>query len=287
MTKLIIGCGYLGRRVARLWLDAGHSVAAITRSPARAEELKQQGIQSLVADITQPATLGKLPEADSVLFAVGYDATSGRSRREYFVDGLQTVLDALSPKIQRFILISSTSVYGQTEGQWIDEDAPCLPKTESGLAILEGENVLMASQFGQCALILRLAGLYGPGRLLRRAEVLMAGNPFVAPKDNFLNLIHIDDAATIIVAADMHAKLPCNYIVADGNPVKYCDYITYLAKLLGAPVPRFQEPSAFQSDQNRSLSNKRLSNARIQCELGVQLEYPTYKEGLDSVFTSQ
>ena len=79
--------------------------------------------------------LHNLPEAQTVLFAVGYDATSGLSRRDYYVNGLQAVLKALSPKTQRFILISSTSVYGQTDGQWVDENSPCLPKTESGLAL--------------------------------------------------------------------------------------------------------------------------------------------------------
>jgi nucleoside-diphosphate-sugar epimerase len=287
MTNLIIGCGYLGRRVAGHWLDAGQSVAAVTRSPTRAEELKRHGIQSVVADITRPETLENLPDPQTVLFAVGYDVTSGLSRRDYYLHGLQAVLKALSPKIQRFILISSTSVYGQTEGQWVDENSPCLPKTENGLVCLEAENVLKASQFGPCAVILRLAGIYGPGRLLRRTKDLLAGHPIVAPKDNFLNLIHVDDAAVIVADAAIHAKLPCTYIVADGHAVNYRDYITYLAKLLGESAPQFLEPSSCQSDQSRWSSNKRLSNSRMLSELCIQLKYPTYKEGLKAVFVTE
>ena len=282
MTKLIIGCGYLGSRVALHWLDAGHSVAAVTRNPIRAEELKREGIQGVVADITQPVTLQRLPEAETVLFAVGYDSASGRSRREYYVNGLQAVLEALSPKIKRFILISSTSVYGQSDGQWVDENSPCLPKTESGLAFLEAENVLTASQFGSYAIVLRLAGIYGPGRLLRRTKDLLVGNSIVVPKDSFLNLIHVEDAAAIVASADVQGKSPCTYIVADGHPVKYCDYITHLAKLFGAPNPQFQEPMSCQSDKNRGSTNKRLLNTLMLSELSVLLKYPTYKEGLDA-----
>jgi nucleoside-diphosphate-sugar epimerase len=287
MTNLIIGCGYLGRRVAELWLDAGQSVAAVTRSQMRAEELKRHGIQSVVADITRPATLDKLPEAQAVLFAVGYDITSGLSRREYFIHGLQAVIEALSPNVQRFILISSTSVYGQTDGQLVDEHSPCMPISENGSVCLETENVLTNSRFGPCAVILRLAGIYGPGRLHRRAKDLLAGIPITVPKDNFLNLIHVDDASAILAAAAIHAKPPCTFIVADGHAVKYLDYIAYLAKLLGVSDPQFIEPTACESDQVRALSNKRLSSSQILSELGVQLKYPTYQKGLKAVFVSK
>lgn len=284
MTRLIIGCGYLGRRVAQRWLEAGQSVIAVTRSSTRAKELGQQGIEAVVADITQPQTLVKLPQTDTVLFSAGYDASSGLTRREHYVYGLRNVLKALSPKIQRFIFTGSTAVYGQAEGQLVDENSPCLPKTESGSALLEAESVLAASQFGSRAIILRLAGIYGPGRLLRRTKDLITGEPIIAKKNNYLNLIHVDDAADIVVAAETSAKIPCTYIVADGNPVKYRDYIALLSKLLGVACPPFLEPPLHQSDQTRLSTNKRLSNAKMLLDLKVQLQYPTYTEGLASVF---
>ncbi len=287
MTKLIVGCGYLGSRVARLWIDDGQSVAALTRSCARADELKQRGIQSVVADITQPATLDNLPEAETVLFAVGYDSARGYSRREYYINGLRAIVNTLSPKTQRFILISSTSVYGQTDGQWVDKNSPCVPKTESGWAFLETEKALAASQFGPCAIILRLAGLYGPGRILRRANELLAGKPIIALKERFTNLIHVEDAAAAVIAADKLAKPPCNYIVADGHPVQYQDYIAYLAELLGATPPEFVEVSSSEFNQSRRLTNKRLSNAKMLVELDVHLKYPTYKEGLNAVLNQE
>jgi nucleoside-diphosphate-sugar epimerase len=287
MTKLIVGCGYLGLRVAKQWLEAGQGVVGITRHSARIEELRQQGIEGVVADITRPQTLKVLPEAETVLFAVGYDAASGLSRRDYYVDGLQAVIKALSPKTERFVLISSTAVYGQEKGEWVDEDSPCQPKTEPGSAFLDSENVLAASQFGPCAVILRLAGLYGPGRLLRRTKDLMAGNLTAAEKERYLNLIHVDDAAAIVIAAETNAKPPRTYIVADGHPVKFCDYITHLAKLLKVANPQFQKPRVLHTDKNHRSGNKRLSNARMRAELGIELKYPTYKDGLDAFFAKE
>jgi nucleoside-diphosphate-sugar epimerase len=285
MTKLIVGCGYLGRRVAKKWLEAGNAVVGVIRSPTEVVELKQHGIEVVIADITRPQTLKLLPEAETVLFAVGYDAASGRSRRDYYVSGLQAVIKAISPKSERFILTSTSAVYGQSDGQWIDEDSPCLPKAEAGLVFLEAENVLAASQFGQGAVILRLAGLYGPGRLLRRTKDLSAGKPIMGIKDRYLNLIHVDDAATSVIAAETHAKPPRTYIIADGHPVKYRDYITHLAKLLNVANPQFLDSEFWQTaDKNRQTNNKQLSNARMLTELGIQLRYPTYKDGLDAVF---
>jgi nucleoside-diphosphate-sugar epimerase len=153
------------------------------------------------------------------------------------------------------------------------------------LACLEAEKILARSNFGPCAVILRLAGIYGPGRLLRRTQALIAGNPIVVPKDGYLNLIHIDDAAAIVKAAEIKAKTPCTYIVADGYLVKYHEYITYLAKFLGLPNPRLIEPMC-PSIQTRYATNKRLSNVKMLSELAIKLRYPTYKEGLEAIFSS-
>jgi nucleoside-diphosphate-sugar epimerase len=283
MTKLIIGCGYLGRRIAGLWLQAGHKVVGVTRTEEAAERLRCEGIEALVADITAPATLGGLPHAETVVFAVSYNAASALARRDFLVKGLRAVIDAVSPKTERFILISSTAVYGQNGGQWVDEDSPCEPKTESGHALLEAESVLADSHFGPRAIILRLAGIYGPGRLIRRTSDLISGNPIVAAEDRYLNLIHVDDAAAIVAAADEYSKPPRIYAVSDGQPVKTRDYIAHLARLMRAAVPGFIEPADAESRRNRSSGNKRVSNARMLQELAFQLKFPRYVDGLDSI----
>ena len=97
MDKLIVGCGYLGRRVARAWLAEGDRVFALTRSPANAVELQGMGITPVIGDICHPDSLTELPAVHTVLFAVGYDRSSGKSQREVYVDGLKSVLQIVGP----------------------------------------------------------------------------------------------------------------------------------------------------------------------------------------------
>src|SRR4051812_11213078 len=103
MTKLIFGCGYLGRRVAQRWQAAGHEVCVVTRTAEHAREFSRQGWQSIVGDVTRPQTLVNLPAADTVLFAVGFDCTAGVSIEEVYVKGFQAVLDALPAATGRVI----------------------------------------------------------------------------------------------------------------------------------------------------------------------------------------
>jgi nucleoside-diphosphate-sugar epimerase len=119
--KLIFGCGYLGLRVAARWAADGGRVCAVTRFAEKGSVLRDSGVEPLVADIMAPLTLRKLPEADTVLFAVGYERGSGHSIRQLYVDGLRNVLEHLPSGVNRFIYISSTGVYGQSDDAWVDE----------------------------------------------------------------------------------------------------------------------------------------------------------------------
>ena len=218
MSKLIFGCGYLGGRVANLWHIAGEKIYAVTRRVERARALERAGMEPIVADVMRPATLRKLPEVSTVLYAVGWDRASGQSMRQIYVEGLRAVLDALSPAVQRILYISSTSVYGQTDGGWVDETTPCEPQRQNGRDCLDAERVLQNHALGSRAVILRLAGIYGPGRIPRRAT-LLAGEPIPAASSGCLNLIHVADAAQAILLAEQRAPLPRLYLVSDGRPV--------------------------------------------------------------------
>jgi nucleoside-diphosphate-sugar epimerase len=283
VTKLIFGCGYLGIRVARRWLAAGETVYALTRSAERAAALAREGIRPLVGDVTRPETLPNLPAADTVLFAIGHDAESGRSIRDTYVGGLKNVLAALSPAIGRFIYVSSTGVYGDHGGGWVDEQTECRPTRAAGRACLEAEQTLLAHPLADRAIILRLAGLYGPGRIPRQAD-LIAGEPIDAPQAGYLNLIHVDDAASAVLAAEMaYLALPRCYLVSDGNPVVRGEYYHELARLLGAPAVRFREPGSTGAATARAAADKRIANSRMLAELGVRLGYPSYREGLSAI----
>jgi nucleoside-diphosphate-sugar epimerase len=285
MAKLIFGCGYLGRRVADRWLAGGGPVYAVTRSASRADQLRREGLLPVVADVTRPETLRNLPAADTVLYAIGFDRSAGHSMREVYVDGLAAVLAALPATTGRLIYISSTGVYGQSAGEWVDEMSETHPEREGGIACLEAEELLSAHRWGSGAVILRLAGIYGPGRIPRRDE-LLAGQPLAVPAEGWLNLIHVDDAAAVVLAAERRAPLPRRYVVSDGQPVMRRKYYAELARLVGAPTPRFTPPPAGGTALGRASSDKRIDNRRMVAELGVELAYPSYREGLAAIVSA-
>lgn len=282
MKKLIFGCGYLGSRVARLWLEQGQTVHAVTRDEGRAAEFRAGGIQPFVGDITTPSSLAGLPAAETVLFAVGFDRSSGRSIHDVYVAGLEAALAALPPTVERFLYISSTGVYAQRDGAWVDEASPCRPTRDGGRACLAAEQVLQAHPLGARAVILRMAGIYGPDRIPRARDIAQ-GTPLTSPAEGYLNLIHVEDAAGVVLQAEARARPPRLYLVSDGHPVVRRDYYQQLARLLGAPPPSFTTPSADSPAAARAESSKRISNARLVRELAPTFRYPSYREGLAAI----
>jgi nucleoside-diphosphate-sugar epimerase len=265
---LVVGCGYLGRRVAARWVAAGRRVAALTRGNTAA--LSALGVEPVVGDVLDPASLRGLPAASTVLYAVGLDRAAGKGMREVYVDGLRHVLDTL-PGCDRFVYVSSTSVYGQADGGWVDEDSATEPVEESGRVVLEAERLLRERR--PDAVVLRSAGQYGPGRLLRK-QPLLNGDPLVGDADKWLNLVHIDDAADAVLAAEARGAAGETYNIADDEPVSRRAFYTRLAELLGAPPARFDhrpEPGA---------ANRRVRNAKARAALGWAPRFPTYREGL-------
>jgi nucleoside-diphosphate-sugar epimerase len=267
-TRLVVGCGYLGARVAARWLAAGDRVVAVTRRPERATELAALGIEPLVADVTSPAfaAAGTLPDAATVFWAVGFDRGSGTTHRDVHVTGLTRLLDAL-PGAARVILSSSTGVWGDEDGRVVTEETPAHPTREAGRVLLEAEALLRSHPRGP-GVALRFAGLYGPGRLPRIAD-LRAGTPIAADPDSWLNLIHVDDAAEIVrlVAAAPHPR-PL-YVVSDGRPVRRRDWYGRLAALSASPAPTW-DPAA---PRIRG-ADKRVDPAALFRDLPISLAYP-------------
>ena len=279
MKKLIVGCGYVGARLAERWSAAGDQVFALTRKPERAADFARAGWQPVIGDIADLQN-AVLPKVDVVVFAVGFDRGSGRSMREIYVAGLARVLEKL-PTCGRFIYVSSTSVYGQTDGSEVDEAAETAPQEASGQVVLEAEQVLRE----RCpdAIVLRFAGIYGPGRLLRE-KALREGHPIVAAPDRWLNLIHVDDGVRAILAAETRGEPGRIYNVADDSPVPRVDFFERLAELLNAPRPRFERPKDDELPPHEQ-ANRRVSNRRMRTELGGQLIYPSFREGLPASVT--
>jgi nucleoside-diphosphate-sugar epimerase len=274
-NKIVLGCGYLGSRVASLWQAQGHRVFATTRSGSRAEELRHKGFEPVVCDVLGPAGLDKLPPGATVLYCVGFDRAAGRSMRDVYVDGLTRVLASL-PTPRRFLYVSSTGVYGQTEGEEVEETAATEPQEESGKIVLEAEEVIR--RMLPEAVILRFAGIYGPGRLLRR-QAVEAGEALAGDADKWLNLIHVDDGAAAVLAAETRT-LPGAYNISDDVPVRRREFYSRLAQVLGAPEPRFVPTALGTESLAHERNNRRILNRRMRRELGVVLRYPSFQEGL-------
>jgi nucleoside-diphosphate-sugar epimerase len=271
MANLIIGCGYIGQRIAKRWLSMGARVFATTRSKARADEFRRQGIDPIICDVLHPGTLKDLPAISTVLYAIGLDRSSGQTMREVYVQGLTNVLTAL-PSPRCLLYISSTSVYGQRHGEAVDEQAVTEPVDPSGQVVLEAEQILRLH--APRAVVLRFAGIYGPGRLTRQ-QALLKGEPLVGNPDQWLNLIHAADGVAAVLAAEARGRPGEVYNVSDGRPVRRRDFYEYLAQLLKSPPPCF-EPSA----PGRSDANRRVTNRRLCVDLALTFQYPSYLQGL-------
>mgnify|MGYP001411397533 CR=1 FL=1 len=278
---LVIGCGYLGQRVASEWQTRGKQVSVLSRSSTRAAKWLADGWDAHVGDVTDPASLAGLPSVDVVLFAVGRDRErTSQTMREVSLDGLRNVLDVTAGRCRRFVFCSSTGVYGQHEGEWVDEDSPATPRRENGLVLVEAEG-LVREMMGEGARVLRLAGLYGPDRLIGRRDVLLAGTPLSGRPDAWLNLIHVDDATRAVLAAseEMDATAAGTWVVCDDRPVTRSEFFAELARRVGAPEPQFDRRPG--GGRIAGLG-KRCRNHRMKRELVKDLAFPDISSGLES-----
>jgi nucleoside-diphosphate-sugar epimerase len=275
MTTLIVGCGYLGRRVGRLLSQGGEKVFGTTRSTAKAERLRYWGVEPVIADVVEEASLKTLPQAERVFVTVGFDRKSGVPIRDVYVDGLRRLMDALRPS--RWVYASSTSVYGERDGAWVDECSPTDPRSESGRACLDAEHVIMKAPCP--VVVLRYAGLYGPGRVVRR-QAIERGEPVPGDSDRFLNLVHINDAARAAVVALDRGTRAGTYNVADERPVRRREYYGLVAECLGVGPP------AFDGSPARDDANKRVRNQLMHAHLIQELTYPDIASGVPAALAS-
>ncbi|MEX0669427.1 MAG: NAD-dependent epimerase/dehydratase family protein [Pirellulales bacterium] len=275
--RLVVGCGYLGERVAQRWVSAGSRVIGVTRRATRAAELHAVGIEPAIIDVTaaEPGwrdAFAALGRPATVFWSVGFDRAAGATHRDVHVEGLKKLLEALaatgsvSPPT-RIIFSSSTGVWGDEGGGVVDEATSPNPSRDAGRVLVEAEALLAAHPLGP-GTTLRFAGLYGPDRL-PRLDDLRAGRPLAADPDSWLNLIHVDDAAAVVCAvADAASPRPL-YVVSDGRPVRRREWYGRLAALTDSPEPRW-DPSA---PRTRG-ADKRVDPSRLFDDLAPTLSHP-------------
>jgi nucleoside-diphosphate-sugar epimerase len=245
--------------------------------------MKSLGLRPIIGDITQPETIQKLPQADTVLFAVGMDRSRYSDIRLVYVDGLQNAIAGLGDQTSHLIYISSTGVYGDFGGQWIDETVLTNPTRDGGKACVEAEQRIAASRFGDRATILRFAGIYGPGRVPTRSLIEEGKWKKLSP-NGYLNLIHVDDGAGIVEllsnepSAAESSKFE-TFNVSDGAPPLRREYYEFIANQFGVDkIPWDLSDSA--PEDSRASSSKRVSNRKLVQRFPVQFAYPDFQAGL-------
>ncbi|MCC9605801.1 SDR family oxidoreductase [Blastopirellula sp. JC732] len=284
--RLIFGCGYVGLRAANRWHAQGDEVFAVTRSADRAALLAEGGLRPIIADVTDENSLVDLPSVDTVLFAVGYDRSAGKPIEDVYVAGLAKVLDHLPTSCGRLIYVSSTGVYGDAGGQVVDEQTPCDPQRSGGKACWAAEELLRADpRWQQKHVSLRLAGIYGPGRIPRAKEIA-AQIPIPTPGEGALNLIHVDDAVETVMLTASHPSPKSLYVISDGHPVERTEYYAQIARSLNAPPPVYEAADPASPAALRAASNRRMSNRLAVEHLGLRPHYPDYRAGLAAILGS-
>ena len=281
---LIFGYGYLGRRVGQLWVQKGLNVHATTRGEdqAKIETMRADGVKPIICDVTHLGS-NVLPMVDTALWCVGYDRGDVNSMEDIYEEGLKQVLNAL-PTPKRFLYVSSTGVYGDAGGEWVDEHSAVEPTDHSAQVCLDAEKILdgfvQEKAPHMTAIILRLAGIYGPGRLMGE-RLLKEGDAIPGEPEKSLNLIHVDDAVRIVETVRCAPNASPLYCVSDGLPPTRREFYTYLADLLGTGPPTFDPEAA-----RRHRGDRKVSNGKLQSDFQMKPEnwlHPNYKVGLKAI----
>jgi len=273
MTILLAGCGDLGTETGLRFAAVGHRVVGWRRSP---DKLPAE-IEGVATDLST-AELPRVPaDTTAVVIAVAADASTEEAYRSAYADGVAHVLDALERDRvvpERVLFVSSTAVYGDAGGGWIDESTTPEPAGFSGRVMREAEELLLKRLDGTGAspVVLRLGGIYGPGRT-RLIDQVRTGAAIIPDQPRYTNRIHRDDAAGAIVHLLSGPDAPAPvYLGVDNDPAELGDVLRFLAAELGLGVPPTGSLGGARG------GNKRCSNALLR-GTGFSFKYPTFREG--------
>jgi nucleoside-diphosphate-sugar epimerase len=279
MRVLIVGCGYVGIPLGVELIRQGHQVWGMRRAPAGISPAA--GINSLIADVTKPEELAKLPGPfDWVINTVASGKGGVAEYQNVYLQGTRNLISWLGPEgIKKYVHAGSTSVYGQTDGSLVKESSPTEPASETSKVLVETEKVLLeafAQQRFPCV-VLRLAGIYGPGRGHLFQQYLRNEARIVGKGERLINMIHLDDVAGVFVAALKSGRAGEIYNAVDDEPVAQLHFFRWLSETLGKWMPPFVEEE--ETARKRGLTRKKVSNRKLKMELGYQFKHPTFRQG--------
>jgi len=279
---LICGCGYVGQAVGTRLAAQGHAVFGLRRSADANASLLAAGITPLNGDLANPAAVAALPGPFDWVINVVSSAHGGEAAyRSAYLESTRNLVRKMAGAPCRFVYTSSTSVYPQTEGEWVTETSAANPTTNTGLVLRQTETELLAAASQDFRpTVLRVAGIYGPDRhhLLSR---LLAGHRFGGNAARWLNMVHRDDVAGAILLVLESAVSGEVFNVADNEPVQADAFESWLANRLELNLDalRTEEPAGGK----RGVSNKRVNNRRLREQLGWVPAHPTFREGYESI----
>ena len=274
MKAVILGCGYVGARAARLFAKAGWETLGVTRSVESAAGLAGEPYRVVPCDITDPPSLRAARElhgADAVISAVSSGRGGEEAYREVYLRGLRNAMDCLAAN--RVLFVSSTSVYAQNDGSRVTEESTAEPVSPTGRVLREAEELAL-SHGGHVA---RLSGIYGPGRSVLLRKFLEGTAAIEGDGRRHINQIHADDAAAALfhmVAVNLPAGI---YNVSDDTPVTQLECYQWIATRLGRPLPPH---GPVDPNRKRGVTDKQVSNAKLR-SLGWAPTYPSYREALE------
>lgn len=276
---LIAGCGYVGTALGRELAARGDLVWGIRRDPSTLPSV----LHPIAADLLDTDALSRaLPrDPDVVVYAASAGGFSDHEYRRAYVDGVRSLLRALvrtGAEPSRLLFTSSTGVYGRTDGEWVDEETPPEPSAFNGSRVLEGEDLVLDGPFR--SVVLRLGGIYGPGRTSLLDRVRQGG--LVCPETPvWSNRIHRDDCAGALVhLMDLPDPAPV-YIGVDREPAELCEVMRWLARRVGAPEPVRDAGSGAGRG-----SNKRCSSARLVSS-GYRFRHPDFRSGFQAILDAE
>ena len=272
---LIAGCGYVGTALGLELASQGDRVWGLRRD---ASQLPSQ-LNAVSADLGNPATLHTLPrELDYVVYCAGADASTDAAYELVYVNGLRNVLNAVAGSgARRVFFTSSTAVYGQAAGEWVDEASETTPAHFSGARLLEAERLLHEQALA--ATVLRCSGIYGPGRT-RLIDSVRNGN--ASPSQRFMNRIHRDDVSGAIAHLLHMAEPPPLLLLSDDAPALDSEVIAFIAQQLGVPAPAAPEGGPTPAARG---GHKRCRNGLLRAT-GYRLRYPSYREGYGAMLAA-
>lgn len=268
---LIAGCGKIGTRLGEELASHGDEVWGLRRQRVRLPP----PLHTLTADLGRPESLQVIPDGiDRVYYLATPHAYTDEAYRLAYVDGLHNLLQVLREQRQAprpVIFVSSTAVYAQHEGEWVDETSPAEPTGFSGQRLLQAEDLLRDGAFP--GLVVRFGGIYGRGRNAMIRKVC-AGEPCLAQPPLYTNRIHEDDCVGVLRHLGSLSNPNDLYLAVDDAPCSQCELMDWLAEQLDQPKPpRITSAEGCLRAGSKRCCNKLLKNS------GYTLRYPTYREG--------